>query len=74
LLVDPLSWIRSHCFGVLGRECLIIDKLKMLANLLLIEMRLALGLRLHILRTVAVHGEEGHSGAALGVNCSDFLF
>ena len=73
MLVDALSWIRGHCFGVLGRECLIIDKLKMLTNLLLIEMRLALGLRLHILRAVAVHGEEGHPVAALGVNCSDFL-
>lgn len=73
LLVDALSWICRHCFGVLRRQCLIIDELKMLA-IQIFYLCLSLGLRLAILGSVAVHGEEGHSGAALGVNSTDFLF
>ena len=46
----------------------------MLTDLLLVKVRLSLRLRLDVLRAVAIHGEQGHSGAALRVNCSDFLF
>ena len=46
----------------------------MLTDLLLVKVRLPLRLRLDVLRAVAIHGEQGHSGAALGVNRTNFLF
>ena len=45
----------------------------MLTDLLLVKVRLPLRLRLDVLRAVAIHREEGHSGAALGVCRSSFL-